>query len=208
MKKNNSKTIRVTCTDAATLQLEKLLPLQGELKTITPDRAAKLRASILRHGITFPFFVWRNGDKNFIIDAHQRDKVLQGLQTEGWTVPPVPVAWIEAADEKEAREMADALRYEKCEHVWGEVINARGPSFDRTHAALVGAGYMEQAESFHRVSHDKAAWEDYARKTFLAHAELCDKAAGGEPKLRFLQYVTKDSRQWWKDRENIGAILL
>jgi hypothetical protein len=102
--KNNSKTIRVTCTGAATLPLEKLLPLQGELKTITPDRAAKLRASILRHGITFPFFVWRNGDKNFIIDAHQRDKVLQGLQTEGWTVPPVPVAWIEAADEKEARE--------------------------------------------------------------------------------------------------------
>ena len=28
------------------------------------------------------------------------------------------------------------------------------------------------------------------------------------PKLRFLQYVTAASKAWWKDRENMGAILL
>ena len=37
---------------------------------------------------------------------------------------------------------------------------------------------------------------------------ILSNPADGNPKLRFLQYVTKDSRQWWTDRENIGAILL
>ena len=97
-------TIRVTCQAAATLPLEKLQPLQGGLKNLTDENHAHLRASILKHGITFPFFVWRNRGKHFIIDAHQRDKVLLALRAEGWTIPPVPVAWIDARDLREAKE--------------------------------------------------------------------------------------------------------
>jgi hypothetical protein len=102
MKKN--KTIRITCTAASTLPLAKMLPLQGDLKTLSEDNSGKLKASIIKHGITFPFFIWKNRGKHFIIDAHQRDKVLRQLQKEGWTVPPMPVAWIEARDEREAKE--------------------------------------------------------------------------------------------------------
>jgi hypothetical protein len=99
-----SKTIRITCQAAATVTLDRLLPLQGTLKALPEENHARLRTSILKHGITFPFFVWRKRGKYFIIDAHQRDKVLQRLGAEGWTIPPVPVAWIEARDEREARE--------------------------------------------------------------------------------------------------------
>jgi hypothetical protein len=55
----------------------------------------------------------------------------------------------------------------------------------------------------HAVATDKAGWENYARKTFLAHARLYSPG-----KLRFLQYVTASSYAWWAARESIGAILL
>jgi DNA modification methylase len=100
-----SKTIKITCQAAATLPLEKLRPLQGGLKNLSEENAGKLRASILRHGVTFPFFVWRDRKGAcWIIDAHQRDKVLQALSDEGYRVPAVPVAWIQARNETEARE--------------------------------------------------------------------------------------------------------
>jgi hypothetical protein len=38
------------------------------------------------------------------IDGHQRTKVLRDLQSEGYEIPPLPVVWIEAEDEKEAKE--------------------------------------------------------------------------------------------------------
>lgn len=101
---NKTKTIRVTCEAAATLPLDKLKPLQGDLKTLPEENYTRLRASILKHGITFPFFVWRSGNDHFIIDAHQRDKVLRRMAEENYEVPPVPVAWISAADQREARE--------------------------------------------------------------------------------------------------------
>lgn len=102
------KTIRITCEAAGVLPLEKLSPLQGDLKTLPEENYAKLRASILKHGITFPFFVWKSGkakaEKFYIIDAHQRDKALQRMAREGYTIPPVPVAWIEAANQAQALE--------------------------------------------------------------------------------------------------------
>lgn len=105
----NPKTIRVTCTGAATLPLEQLKPLQGDLKSLSEENHARLRTSILKHGITFPFFVWRksgkkNATEHFIVDAHQRDKVLQRNAADGYAIPEVPVVWIDALDEAEAKE--------------------------------------------------------------------------------------------------------
>src|SRR5206468_4421720 len=100
-------------------------------------------------------------------------------------------------------EIHDVIRAEKCEHVWAEVVNVRGESMRRTVAALSTAGFQTEAQELHAVATDKAVWECYARKTFLAHAQLYPPG-----KLRFLQYVTADSYAWWAARENLGAILL
>jgi DNA repair photolyase len=103
-----------------------------------------------------------------------------------------------------AAEMRNAIRAERCEHVWGEVINVRGESMTRTVGALHGAGYRAEATALIDVGSNKAEWERYARETFEAHV-----AAGYAPgQLRFLQYVTKDSRAWWSARQQEGAILL
>lgn len=129
-----------------------------------------------------------------------------GFRTYGMICPSLP----QNDYSKFARDMATALRADRCEHVWGEVINARGDSFTRTHDRLIAAGYVEEAAAFNAVSHNPAAWELYARATFEAHAAqyLDHKGADGLPKLRFLQYVTKDSRPYWLNRVSDGAILL
>ncbi len=105
---------------------------------------------------------------------------------------------------KFAQDMAAAIRAERCEHVWAEVINVRGESFIRTEAALNNAGYGAMADELHRVSVDKAEWEQYSRATFLGHASV----PANEGKLRFLQYVNNDNRDFWQAQEARGAVLL
>ncbi len=108
-----------------------------------------------------------------------------------------------------AYEMAKAIRSERCEHIWAECLNARGESFERTHAALERAGYTDEARRFKNVSTDKSAWERYARDTFVAHAHVYSGVTiDGQPKLRFLQYVTKENAHFWEPNVSYGAVIL
>src|SRR5262249_45708290 len=95
-------TIKIRCTAATNIKLEDLTPLQGDLKELTHRNFEKLKRSILRHGISFPFFVWQHDGTNWILDGTQRDRVLRKLQDQGYTIPPLPVALIEAENRKEA----------------------------------------------------------------------------------------------------------
>jgi hypothetical protein len=101
------------------------------------------------------------------------------------------------------QEMFDAIRADKCEHVWAEVINVRGESMVRTVAALRNAGFVSEASQLQAVSRNRELWEEYARCTFFAHAEIYPPG-----KLRFLQYVTNETREWWEKRRYKGAVLL
>ena len=73
-----------------------------------------------------------------------------------------------------AREAAERVRVDRCEHVWAEVLNLRGKSLKNTCAALIKGGFIEQAEQLMQVSgkNHKSEWEQYARATFLAHAAV------------------------------------
>ena len=130
----------------------------------------------------------------------------EGFRTFGMICPSLPVR---DSYQEWSLAMMDAIRATRCEHVWAEVLNVRGKSMIRTCAALHAAGYEWQAAELQRVSTDKAAWEEYARKTFLAHAcrtDLLDPTY--KTKLRFLQYVTKETAPWWHDHTSSGAIPL
>lgn len=122
-----------------------------------------------------------------------------GFRTFGMICPSLPQDDYLAF----ARDMAAVLRVEKLEHVWAEVINLRGDSFTRTYKALMDAGFAAQAAKVKEVSEIKWKWEGYANDTFLAHVAYIPKG-----KLRFLQYVTKDTATWWKARVAQGAVLL
>src|SRR5499427_10274135 len=97
-------TINVRCEAAVNIHLADLTQLQGDLKELSEGNFNKLKTSILKHGITFPFFVWQNQSVNYILDGTQRDRVLKRMIEEGYQVPPLPCALIQAKDRKEAAE--------------------------------------------------------------------------------------------------------
>lgn len=137
----------------------------------------------------------------------------EGFRTFGMICPSLPMRNdyhpVREAYQDWSDTMMDAIRAHLCEHVWAEVLNVRGDSMHRTCKALHDAGYEWQAAELQRVSTDKTAWENYARDTFLAHTThpaLFD--AHGKPKLRFLQYVTHSTAQWWHNHRADGAIPL
>jgi DNA repair photolyase len=126
----------------------------------------------------------------------------EGFRTFGMVCPSLPQEDYEAF----AREAVHWLRPERMEHVWAEVINVRGESFERTRQALIQGGFSGQADRLAEVSlgtQSKVAWEQYARATFEAHRKQLP-----EGKLRFLQYVNKANLDWWKARRPHGAVLL
>jgi DNA repair photolyase len=124
-----------------------------------------------------------------------------GFRTFGMICPSLPQRDYDLF----AAEMCNAIRAERCEHVWAEVINVRGDSMTRTISALRAGGFDWEADALNETR-NRATWEEYARRTFLAHANIYCAHLGG--KLRFLQYVTSDTHAWWKSRENLGSISL
>ena len=99
-----SKEIKVTCKGADILPIDALENFQGNLKKITKENLSKLKKRIIRDGINVPLFVWRVNDWCRILDGHQRLKALQSLREDGYIIPLIPVSYIEAEDEKDARQ--------------------------------------------------------------------------------------------------------
>src|SRR5215831_15272199 len=96
--------VQISCKAAINLDLDQLTPLQGDLKELPQTNFNKLKQSILRHGITFPFFVWQSEGTNYILDGTQRDRVLLKLVAAGYECPPLPCALIDSKDKREAAE--------------------------------------------------------------------------------------------------------
>lgn len=101
--------IRIECQAAATLAHTKLEPYQGELKDLSKENYQRLKAEILRDGFSAPIFVWRHDGHHYVLDGHQRLRVIQQMASEGFTIPDLPVAWIDADDERQAKRKILAL---------------------------------------------------------------------------------------------------
>jgi DNA repair photolyase len=134
----------------------------------------------------------------------KRVKTHQKLQDEGYRVygmacPILPVENIE----EYADAVVKALRVDRCEHVWAEVLNSRGRSMERMHQSLSDADFVDEANRLQEISEGAEAWENKARETFEALANRIN----GE-KLRFMQYPKKKYLDWWKPQVERGALLL
>jgi len=87
--------------DLPLLSIKELIPTQGELKDLTEANYNKLKLSFEKHGFIFPISIWQDGDKNYLIDGHQRQRVI----TKEYGDVEVPVIKIPAKDIKEAAEI-------------------------------------------------------------------------------------------------------
>lgn len=100
----NEKIIKIECRGAALIPLEELEEFQGNLKKITRANLDKLKRRIMK-SFDAPIHVWERPDgSKKILDGHQRRKALRELSDEGYEIPPLPVDYIYAKDEKEARQ--------------------------------------------------------------------------------------------------------
>ena len=125
----------------------------------------------------------------------------RGFRTFGMICPSLP----QSDYAKFSRDVCDAIRIDRCEHVWAEPVNIRSEAMPRTIAGLLREGLREELEMLQGVHGPGtgALWEDYARQTFLGHARNVPPE-----KLRFLQYISKDSAGWWSEMRGKGAVLL
>lgn len=98
------KTIQIKCTGAGLLSHKEMTPFQGDLKTLSTENYEKLKKEILELGFSEPISVWKNDGKFYLLNGHQRHRVLtQMSDKEGYYIPAVPVNFIEAIDEREAK---------------------------------------------------------------------------------------------------------
>lgn len=95
------KTLKIKCKGSALVPLEELLEYQGNLKELTETNQELLRAS-MEEGFIQPISVWiKPSGEKFIMDGHQRVKVLK-LMAEDYKIPPLPVCEVFAETEAEA----------------------------------------------------------------------------------------------------------
>lgn len=102
---NGKAFIKITCEGSRWVTLDELIPMQGELKTLSEEDFNKGTNSMVKYGFSFPFFVWVKNGEMRCLDGHQRDRILKKHREEGKKLPAkFPAVGIEAKDEKEAKE--------------------------------------------------------------------------------------------------------
>ena len=98
------KTISIKCDCKDFLKLEDMTVMQGNLKARNDSDYEKIKKSILTYSFSFPFFIWRSGKTNYLIDGTGRHDCLLRMQEEGYIIPDLPVVYISCKDKKDAKQ--------------------------------------------------------------------------------------------------------
>jgi hypothetical protein len=112
--------VRITCKVSDFLPLESIEEFQGNFKKRGKKELDQLITSILKFGFSFPFFIWEHEGHNWCLDGHGRILAVQQMKKAYYaldeagqlivkkgTAPPIPylpVVFIEAANEAEAKQ--------------------------------------------------------------------------------------------------------
>ena len=104
-----SKQVEIKCKGASALPIESLVPFQGELKTLSEENFKKLKRDILELGFSEPISIWNGQDKAYILNGHQRLHTLKKMQSEGYTIPEIPVNLVEADSLEQAKKKVLSL---------------------------------------------------------------------------------------------------
>ena len=83
--------------------MDRIEEFQGNLKKLSKKNLEKLKKAHSRRtgGFNVPFFVWDHEGMYKVLDGHQRLRALRRYE-DGWDMPLLPVAFIEASDEADA----------------------------------------------------------------------------------------------------------
>jgi DNA modification methylase len=103
------KIIQVKCRGAELVSHTQLVPFQGNLKDLSEENYNKLKNEILSLGFSEPFSVWKSDDKLYLLNGHQRHRVISKMVAEGFACPELPISVVEADSFEEARKKVLAL---------------------------------------------------------------------------------------------------
>ena len=98
------KTISIKCDCKDFLKLEDMTVMQGNLKERNDTDYEKIKKSILTYSFSFPFFIWKSGKTNYLIDGTGRHSCLLRMQEEGYIIPELPVVYIQCKNKAEAKQ--------------------------------------------------------------------------------------------------------
>jgi hypothetical protein len=100
----NQNDIKVSCKATKYIELAKILPFQDNLKNLSNKNFEKLKNSILKHGLLAPFIVWKHENTYYLLDGHQRLRVLEILLQEGFKLEQVPIIEVVASSYQDAKQ--------------------------------------------------------------------------------------------------------
>jgi len=103
---SEEKRVKIKFEKVEYQDVDGLMDFQGNLKTLSDENYEKFKEKILKLGFVEPVCVWKNN----ILNGHQRIKTLTRMRdVEGYEIPKIPVAIINAENKKEAKEMVLSL---------------------------------------------------------------------------------------------------
>jgi hypothetical protein len=79
--------IRITCKVSDFLPLESIGEFQGALKKRDRYDIGNIKKSLLKYGVTFPFFIWEQNKVLYCLDGHGRRLALIELSKQGYIIP-------------------------------------------------------------------------------------------------------------------------
>lgn len=97
--------MKISCDCKDTLALDEITEFQGGLKARSPEEVGKIIKSLKKYGFAFPLFVWKEGKKNWCLDGHGRLLALKQMRQDGEKIPPLPVVYVDAKNETDARNL-------------------------------------------------------------------------------------------------------
>jgi hypothetical protein len=99
----HSKIIKIACRGADAVPIDKLISFQGKLKTLTEANYQRFKNEILKLGFSEPISIWFHKGEHKILNGHQRLTTLKRMRdAEGYTIPPLPISYVDAESEQEA----------------------------------------------------------------------------------------------------------
>lgn len=157
------KAISIKCTGAKNYKLDELVEFQGNLKDLSEENYNKLKREILNHGFSEPVSVWEHEGKNYLLNGHQRFRVLTGMKAEGYFVPPIPASVVQADDITQAKEKVLALTSQ-----YGEITDTG--LYEFMNESGIDLSYLEDLR-FPEIDLDK--WRD----SYIEGSEIANTSA-------------------------------
>jgi len=158
--------------------VDELEPLQGELKKLSETNFNKLKKSLVEKGFKLVLHVWQNGGINYLIDGHQRVHVLQQLRKQGYDIPPIPCAIVQARTYSEAKEtvLLAVSQYGKIDEIgFEDFISGEDFKLEDFDFPDFGADFLKLEEKQEKEKNDVPDEPVQAEQEFLVVVMAADE---------------------------------